>query len=243
VARFVDVPDEALLWDLSDSPFCLKARICLQLKGVPFRRVTLTVARRRELKRLNPAGKVPVLVHGTDVIADSSAIARFLEARYPEPSIIPADPALRAYCALVEEWADEALYFVVGAFKWLNPENRAAAIGNTIPELADGWLRPVVARVIVRDQRRRYALWGYSDASLEQLQLRMHENLVTLESLLEGRAYLTGRTPSVADVAAFAQIAWMRRYAEARLLHGVPGVVRWLERLESIPEVAAALPS
>ena len=46
--------DEILLYDHSDSPFCLKARICLRLKGVPFRRVTVTAGRRRELRRLNP---------------------------------------------------------------------------------------------------------------------------------------------------------------------------------------------
>ncbi|TMA65642.1 MAG: hypothetical protein E6J69_12490, partial [Deltaproteobacteria bacterium] len=37
--------DEHLLYDLSDSPFCMKARICLHLKGVPYRTVTVTVGR------------------------------------------------------------------------------------------------------------------------------------------------------------------------------------------------------
>ena len=87
--------DEHLLYDLTDSPFCMKARICLHLKGVPYRTVTLTVGRRRELRRLNPLGKVPVLVHGADVIADSSTIARWVEDHYPDPALIPADPEAR----------------------------------------------------------------------------------------------------------------------------------------------------
>ena len=41
---------EILLYDVNDSPFCLKARICLNVKGVPFRRVALTVGRLRELR-------------------------------------------------------------------------------------------------------------------------------------------------------------------------------------------------
>ncbi|HYV57149.1 MAG TPA: glutathione S-transferase N-terminal domain-containing protein, partial [Candidatus Nitrosopolaris sp.] len=73
--------DELLLYDASDSPFCLKARICLQLKGVPFRRVPVTLGRLRELRRLNPLGQAPVLVQGSEVVADSSRIARHLEAR------------------------------------------------------------------------------------------------------------------------------------------------------------------
>src|SRR5947199_153139 len=94
--------DDALLYDVSDSPFCIKARICLQLKDMPYRRVTVTVARARELRRLNPKGQVPVLVDGDDIVPDSSAIARHLEAKHPSPPLLPRDAASRAYCLLVE---------------------------------------------------------------------------------------------------------------------------------------------
>jgi glutathione S-transferase len=235
--------DEALLYDLNDSPFCLKARICLQLKGVPFRRVTLTLGRRRELRRLSPLGKVPVLVDGADVIADSSVIARYLERLHPEPRLIPSDPTARAYALLLEEWADEALYFVVGAFKWLNPENRPAALANTVSELGGGVLRPVVGYLVARNIRRRYAAWGYTAASLGEFEARMRDNLSHLATLLSGKRYLLGGTPTVADVAAFAQLAWMQRYAERRLLDDAPIVLRWLERLGAAPPIAAALAS
>jgi glutathione S-transferase len=235
--------DEALLYDLNDSPFCLKARICLQLKGVPFRRVTLTLARRRELRRLSPLCKVPVLVDGDHVIADSSRIARHLERHHPEPRLIPSDPAARAYALVLEEWADEALYFVVGAFKWLNPENRPAALANTVTEMTGGLLRPVVGHLLVRSIRRRYAAWGYTAAALGDCEERMRENLAHLATLLSGKRYLLGGAPTLADVAAFAQIAWMQRYAERRLLDDVPIVLRWLERLGAAPPIAAALAS
>jgi glutathione S-transferase len=233
--------DEVLLYDHSDSPFCLKARICLQVKEVPFRRVTVTVRRRRELLRLDPLGKVPVLVHGSDVVPDSSAIARYLETRYPRPALIPIDPAARAYAALVEEWADEALYFLVAAFKWLNPANRDAARANTVTELEAGVLRPFVARRLFRLVAKRYRVWGYTAASLPVLETRMRENLATLEALLAGKPYLLGRAPTLADIATFAQLTWMERYAEARLLDDVPEVRVWLARLSDVPAIAAAL--
>jgi glutathione S-transferase len=235
--------DEVLLYDHSDSPFCLKARICLQLKGVAFRRVTVTLRRRRELKRLNPLGKVPVLVHGDAVVTDSTAIAHHLEARTPDPPLVPRDPAARAYCALLEEWADEALYFLVAGFKWLNPENRAAAVANTVTELDAGLLRPLVARALVRDVERRYRVWGYTAAALAHLEGRMRENLRTLETLLDGKPFLLGRTTTLADVAVFAQLSWMERYAEARLLADAPTVRAWLGRLADDPAIAAALSS
>ena len=233
--------DEVLLYDLDDSPFCLKARICLHLKGVPFRRVTLTVGRMRELRRLNPVGKVPVLVDAERAIPDSSRIARHLEERHPAPVLIPVTAEARAYAALLEEWADEALYPIVGAFKWLNPENRAAALANTVDEMAAPPLRPLVGRLLVRNVRRRYASWGCTPDRLPDLEERMRQNLATLDGLNDGKPYLLGRTLTIADVATFAQLAWMQRYGERRLLESVPAVTAWLARLASLPPIAAAL--
>jgi glutathione S-transferase len=233
--------DEALLWDHTDSPFCLKARICLQLKSVPFRRVTATVARRKELLRLNPLGKVPVLVDGGEVVVDSSAIVRHLEARHPEPALLPGDPAARAFCAVLEDWADEALYFLVCGFKWLNPENRAAALENTLAEIEAGVLRPLVARQLVRRVARRYRASGYGPEHVAEFVERMRDHLATIGTLLEGKPYFLGRTPTLADVAVFVQVKWMERYAEGRLIDEVPGVRAWLGRLEEAPAIADAL--
>ena len=235
--------DEILLYDLNDSPFCLKARICLQLKNVPFRRVTVTVGRLRELGRLNPLAQVPVLMHHGEVIADAGRIARFLERQYPEPAIIPADPAARAYAALLEEWADEALSFAIGGCAWLNPDNDAAARANTVDEMTGTLLRPLVGWRIVRRFRARYAARGYGAATHGELVDRLRDHLEVLETLLEGKPYLLGRRSTLADVAVFAQLTWMQRYAEARLLREAPGVTAWLARVGAEPAIAAALSS
>ena len=233
--------DELLLYDLTDSPFCAKVRICLQVKGVPYRRLPLTVGTLRQLRRLNPLGKVPVLMEGGRPLADSSAIARHLETTYPEPPLLPADPAARAYCNLIEDWADESLYFVVGAFKWLNPANRATAVARTMADLDGGALRPVVARLVARRIVKGYRAWGYGPGSLEHFEGRMRDSLGWLAELVTGRAFLLGRSLTLADVAVYAQLAWMRGYAEARLLDEQPAVVEWLARLDAIPAVGDAI--
>lgn len=233
--------DEALLWDLSDSPYCAKARMCLQLKGVPFRRVTLTLRGLRTLRGLNPAGKVPVLVHGKEVVPDSTAIARYLETLVPEPALRPVDPAARAYADVIEDWADESLGFVVGGLKWLNPDNRARAIARTMSELSPGPLQGVMGRLLAARIARRYRAQGYGADGQPRLETRLREALASLDALLEGRAFLVGREPMLADVAVFAQVAWMRGYAEARLLEQTPAVQRWCERLDAVPAIGAAL--
>ncbi len=235
--------DEALLYELTDSPYCLKARICLNLKRVAYRRVPVTLARARELRRLNPRGLVPVLVHGSETVPDSTEIVRYLERRFPAPSLYPEDPAARAFALLVEDWADEALGFLAGAFKWLNPTNRAAAIAHTVPEIATGAAQPLVAWMLQRRIRRRFAAQGYSAASLPHLEARFRDCLVMLADLLHERRCLLGRLPTIADVAAFAPLALLRRYAEADLVDQYAPVAAWYERLAAEPAIAAALPA
>src|SRR5262249_56506882 len=60
---------ETLLHDLTDSPSCTKARICLTVKGVTFRRLTLTLPGLRRLRLPNPLGRVPVLEHDGRVLS------------------------------------------------------------------------------------------------------------------------------------------------------------------------------
>jgi glutathione S-transferase len=228
---------EALLHDLTDSPFCAKARICLTVKGVSFRRLTLTLRGLRRLRTLNPLGRVPVLEHDGRVIADSTAIAHYLEERFPDPSLLPPDPAARAYCALVEDWADESLAFVVGAFRWLNPANRAVALRATVRELGGG---PPVGWVLARRARRRYRVAGWSAASLAHFEDRLRADLRMLDGLLGDRAFLLGRSLTLADVAAFVQLRGLRRCAEERLLDAEPAVAHWAERVAALPAVARA---
>jgi glutathione S-transferase len=233
--------DEALLWDLTDSPYCAKARMCLQLKGVPFRRMTLTLRDLRTLRGLNPAGKVPVLVHGRQTVPDSTAIAHYLETLVPEPTLRPHDPATSAYADLIEDWADESLGFVVGGLKWLNPDNRERAIARTMSELSPGPLQGVMGRLLAARIARRYRAQGYGADGLPRLEDRLREALASLDALLEGRAFLVGRAPMLADVAVFAQVSWLRGYAEARLLDRAPALQRWCARLDEVPAIGAAL--
>lgn len=62
-----------------------------------------------QFRNASPFGKMPAFVDGDYSLADSSAIIHYLEAKFPEPELIPADPRLRGKCVWYEEFADTIL--------------------------------------------------------------------------------------------------------------------------------------
>ena len=63
-------------------------------------------------REASPFGKIPAFRDGDFAISDSTAIITYLEAKFPDPSLIPTDPAARARTIWFEEFADT---MVVGA--------------------------------------------------------------------------------------------------------------------------------
>ena len=62
-----------------------------------------------DFRAASPFGKMPALIDGDYSLADSSAIIHYLEAKYPDPELIPADPQLRGKTIWFEEFADTVL--------------------------------------------------------------------------------------------------------------------------------------
>jgi RNA polymerase-associated protein len=85
------------LYDAGRCPFCARVRIVLAEKELPYETVEIDLADRpRWLYDLNPAGKVPVLDEDGWILPESAVIAEYLNERYPEPPLWPADPGERA---------------------------------------------------------------------------------------------------------------------------------------------------
>ena len=86
------------LYDAPRCPYCARVRIVLAEKDVPHETVTIDLADRPAwlVERNPPHGRVPVLEEDGWVLPESVAIDEYLEERYPEPALLPADPGERA---------------------------------------------------------------------------------------------------------------------------------------------------
>ena len=90
-----------ILYDAARCPYCARARIALAEKGVAYEPVEIDLSDRPAwLYEKNPRGKVPVLEEDDFILPESSVIMEYLEERFPEPALLPADPADRAAARL-----------------------------------------------------------------------------------------------------------------------------------------------
>jgi stringent starvation protein A len=85
------------LYDADRCPYCARVRIVLAEKGLEYETVVVDLDDRPAwIYTKNPLGKVPVLEEDDFVLPESAVIMEYLEERYPEPPLWPADPARRA---------------------------------------------------------------------------------------------------------------------------------------------------
>jgi maleylacetoacetate isomerase len=77
-----------------------RVRMALNLKGIERENVYINLLKGEqfsdEYKKVNPQMVVPALVDGDLVLTQSMAILEYLEEKYPEPALLPADPEGRA---------------------------------------------------------------------------------------------------------------------------------------------------
>ena len=100
------------LYDYPDCPFCQKVRVVLAEKDLEYEKIFVDL-RKGDQKlpdflRLNPYGKVPVLVDEDEVIYDSTIIDEYLEEEYPLPRLMPEDSQGRARVRMLEDYCDNS---------------------------------------------------------------------------------------------------------------------------------------
>ena len=83
-------------WSMRPWVLMKQAGIAFEEVKVRFDSFSPSSTFKREILRVNPGGRVPVLVDGDLVVWDTLAIAEYLAEKFPEKRLWPADPKARA---------------------------------------------------------------------------------------------------------------------------------------------------
>jgi len=197
------------LYDHPDCPYGMKVRIVLAEKDMDCEVVAVDLQsgqhRQSEFLKLNPFGRVPVLVDEDCVIYDSTIINEYLDDEYPEPALRPAASDERARMRLLEDYADTAFTLPAMAL-----QSELARAPGTRDEARVKAARDVVVKsleMLNRELEGREYLGGeifsLADVAFAPMALQLDKLGVHLDSTLRNvKAWLqrVASRPSIATV-------------------------------------------
>jgi glutathione S-transferase len=215
--------NDLILHHYPGSPFAEKARLMLGYKRLAWHSVHIPVIMPKPDLTALTGGyrRTPVLQIGADVYCDTALIAQVLEARAPEPTLFPAGQPL---APLLAHWADLTLFWTVIPYT-MQPAGLAHLFQGVPPEHLKAFAAdraPFTASL-----RRQTA----ADATAN-----LHGYVGALEAqLADGRPWLLGADPSIADFAV-AHCGWYvkRGGPVAQLFEALPRFSAWLARVLAI---------
>jgi glutathione S-transferase len=212
---------EIIFHHYSTSPFSEKIRLIFGIKKLSWRSVEIpNMLPKPDLVPLTGGyRKTPVMQVGADIYCDTQLIARELERRFPSPSIVPHGKGLPYGLGF---WADRLFFMpTVGII--------FGEIGDSVPEAF---------------KKDRAAMSGnaFSTATMKSAaplmrdQFRAHLSFIA-EQLEDGRSFLQGGAPTLADVHAMMNLWFLKGalpHAAKSLLEEFPKIDAWYGRLREI---------
>lgn len=198
------------------SPYGWRVRMALAHKGLEAETVPVRFTE-KHLLAFSGQDKVPVLRDGDRVVADSWAIATYLDQAYPDRPTLCGDEAARGLTGFARHWAERVVMplvlplIVADVPRRLGPEDaayfrrsREARFGRTLEEVAGD---PAAAR-----------------ASLKAA-------LAPLRATLGAQPFLAGSQVGLADYAVFGAFQWARVASPRDVLDADDPVFAWRDRL------------
>lgn len=190
------------LYQFPISHYCEKTRWHLDHKGLDYQVDNLFPGLHRlKSKRLAGIVTLPVLQDGAKVVGDSTDIALYLEAQYPEHPLLPEDLAERAEILALEERFDR---MGVHVRRWLYGQIKQwdsvmHAMLNVYRPLFG--LRDLTKPALINGVQK---LYGVTPERVAKSQVELMLGLDLIEEKIGGdpSRYLVGERLSLADIAA-----------------------------------------
>jgi glutathione S-transferase len=214
------------------SPYNEKVQRMLNYKGIPFEERYWLLVDRKKVEKLNPTGKLPALEHEGHMVCDSTDVVHYIEQSFPERPLIPSDPKLRGQVHVLEDWADESLYFYEMHLRFTTPGNQERNIPRMV-EHENAFVRWLFPKVVPKGIRKITSTQGIGRKSLDQLIVDTERHVGAVNDLLENGEWLVADTITLADLAVYAMFQALRDADMVLpIMQRHPAVMSWMTRVE-----------
>ena len=216
------------------SPYSIKVRSYFRYKDIPHE---WCEGQGEEAKKYQRLPLVPVVATPEDEgLQDSTPILEKMEAKFPEPSIHPADSTLAFLSALIEEFGDEWGNKWMFHYRWAREVDQDSSaerlVRSNMPGQSDEQYA-AMAKMIKERMVPRVWFVGSNEQTAPQIESSFQEAMAQLETHLAARPFLFGSRPSFADFGLWGQIynAWTDPTCNEILESSAPNVVAWVKRM------------
>jgi glutathione S-transferase len=197
------------------SPHCWKTMISLAHKGLDYRRMPTPFTSVPAVED-GVSKTVPVIRDGDTVVADSFAIALYLDDAYPDrPTLFGGDGG-KAMARFIERWSQLTIHPYLGA----------AALTDIHAKLAPP------DQAYFRDSREKRYGKSLEDVSApREAQLAaFRASLEPLRNMLGYQPFIGGSTPLYPDYIVFGAFQWVRVMSPYQTLASDDPIADWFER-------------
>ncbi|MFZ5680844.1 MAG: glutathione S-transferase family protein [Bradyrhizobiaceae bacterium] len=198
------------------SPFCWRTRMALAHKDIKAETIPWRFSEKDAIAP-HQSDKVPVFIDGDTSVADSWAIANYLEDTYPDrPSLFGGEGG-RAMGRMLNWWGDTVV------------------LGGIFPMIAadiHGLLRPADQAYFRKTREARLGkTLEEAAANRDQAVEGFRNALNPMRLTLKTQPYLGGTSPNYADYIVFGPFQWARATSPFKLLKEDDPVYAWREKL------------
>ena len=184
------------------SPCSQKVRIVLFEKNLSWTKVDVDLPGKANLEpdylKLNPLGVVPTLVDDDKPVIESSIICEYLEDKFPEPVLRPADPWQVAKMRFWMKHIDNKVHPSCGALQW------PLVMADKLKQMSAEEQEKMIERVVEkprRERQRRLLKLGYDAPDVIDAVGTYEKTIAEMEGVLSRQAWLAGDDFSLADAA------------------------------------------
>jgi glutathione S-transferase len=185
------------------SYFTGKLEAYLRYKGITYERRPLIRYQKQIRAHLGTTQMPAVELDDGRWMSDSTPIIEYFEKEFPEAPVLPEDPVLRFIALLIEDYADEWLWRPAMHYRWSYRHSRELLSSILVDEQMGHFPLPrfIKKRLIARRQRNGFVIGdGVSDATWNHVESGYFAALDNMTRMLEGRRFLLGDSPSIADI-------------------------------------------